>query len=369
MRAVLRPLALLFLFASVAGCGARSGLELLPPEPGLDAGSRRDAPLRDTFTPFDVPPECRADGECDDGASCSDDRCDDGRCVHERHDERCDDRVFCDGPEICAPGPGAPGSGCLAGAPVACADAQACTLDFCDEFLDACVFDPRADRCPVSHRCDPVLGCVARAIAHDGAGFLYEVDRPTGALRTLGTIPSMLGLTDIALHPDGTLYGASGSGVLYAVDYEAGTSMDITTVGGSFNALDVAPDGTLYGASSSRVVRFDLASGAITDVASLPAGMISSGDLAFVRGNLFATTTTSPGSRVLPDALVRIDVTTRSATIIGGIGHPCVWGLAPFGETLYGLTCTGLLLQINVTTGAGTVLATHPPEFYGAGAR
>jgi hypothetical protein len=285
--------------------------------------------------------------------------------VHERHDERCDDRLFCDGPEICAPGPGAPMTGCLAGAPVACGDGVVCTADVCDEALDACTFDPRVELCPVSHRCDPVLGCVARALAHDET-FLYEIDLPTGMLSTLGRLP--VPLTDLALHPDGTLYGAGDA--LFSVDYEAGTFVRIADVGGgSFNALDVSPDGTLFGAASERVVRFDVAAGAAIEVARFPMGLFSSGDIAFVDGVMYATTTASPGSFIRPDQLVEVDVATGRSRTVGSIGHACVWGLAPFGSTLYGLTCEGLLLVIDVRTGAGTVLAEQPPRFFGAGAR
>ena len=128
-----RPaLVTLFLCTSAVGCCARSGLEVEPPV-SVDAGSRRDAPpARDAFSPFDVPPECRVDSDCDDDATCSDERCDDGACIRERHPERCDDGIYCDGPETCAPGPGGFGSGCLGGAPVACADPIECTLDACD---------------------------------------------------------------------------------------------------------------------------------------------------------------------------------------------------------------------------------------------
>lgn len=353
----------LVLCAAAAGCGARSGLEVEPPPPSFDAGLGRDAPARDARTPFDVPPECLVDLDCDDDASCSDDRCVDGVCVHERHDERCDDGLFCTGPEICAPGPGGPGGGCLRGAPVVCGDRIECTLDACDEALDACVSSPRTELCPVSHRCDPVLGCVARALAHDET-FLFEIDLPTGELRTLGTLP--VPLTDLALHPDGTLYGAGSA--LFSVDYEAGTFTHVADVEGSFNALDVAPDGRLYGATSSRVVRFDLGSGAVVEIARFPRGLTSSGDLAFVGDALYATASTEPGGP-RPDVLVRVEVAARTATLVGSIGQRCVWGLAPFGDTLYGLTCEGRLLRIDVVSGTSEVLAMQPPRFYGAGAR
>ena len=42
---------------------------------------------------------------------------------------------------------------------------------------------------------------------------------------------------------------------------------------------------------------------------------------------------------------------------VGVIGFNCVWGLAPFGDTLYGFTCDSELLEIDPDTGAGRVIA------------
>ncbi len=55
--------------------------------------------------------------------------------------QRCDDRVFCNGPESCDPQTGS----CLPGKAPSCDDKSECTLDRCDENQRACVHD-RAPR-------------------------------------------------------------------------------------------------------------------------------------------------------------------------------------------------------------------------------
>ena len=348
------------------GCGAKTGLR---GEPGrtrpLDAGIT-DVP-RDVPDGSDAFCACTSDADCDDGASCTTDRCLECACVREPIPEACDDAMFCNGAERCAPAdPRADVRGCAPGTPVRCADAVACTVDACDEALGACVAVPDVSLCPVSHRCDPVLGCLARALAH-GPTTLYEIDLPSGDLRIIAPLP-VPGLTDLALHPDGRLFG-SGGGALWLLDYVAGTaSTTVMVPGTSFNALDFAPDGRLYGAVDERVVRIDLGSGAVSDVATFPPGLTTSGDVAFIGETLYATVTRAPGGTA-PDILVRVDVTLGTATIVNAIRERCVWGLAPFGTTLYGLTCDGLLLEIDTTTGRGTRLREDLPEFWGAGAR
>ncbi|CAN5607835.1 hypothetical protein BH09MYX1_BH09MYX1_48050 [soil metagenome] len=60
---------------------------------------------------------------------------------------------------------------------------------------------------------------------------------------------------------------------------------------------------------------------------------------------------------------------TKTSTILGPIGFSCVWGLAAFGPTLYGLTCNGHVLSINPNTGKGTLLNQSSVAFWGASAR
>jgi hypothetical protein len=370
---VIRSLTVGVVIACLVGCGAKTGLrgEDFDAGPGLDApldtpDARIFADVRRDVLPGVDAPLCTSDAECDDGASCTDDVCVDGLCTSMGQDERCDDGLFCDGIERCRPtSAGRDERGCVAGLAIVCSDAVACTVDACDEALDACGSTPEVALCPISHRCDPMVGCVARALAHDVSD-LYEIDLPSGELRRLAPLP--VALTDLALHPDGRLFGAAG-GALWQVDYEAGTAtMAVSIPGTSFNALDFSLGGELFGAVDDRIVRIDEVSGTSSTVVRFPSGLTTSGDVAFIGDRLYATVTADPfGTR--PDILVEVDVFARTARIVNAVGERCVWGLAPFGETLYGLTCEGLLIRIDTGTGRSTRLRTGLARFYGAGAR
>jgi subtilisin family serine protease len=134
--------------------------------PGVDTVSgagRLDALGAITATPE---PECFTDDDpdCVDGDVCTQDRCERGRCVHPP--VPCDDGDPCNGTETCEPGTGACVAGtplpdgapcpdgnvcngdetclgavCQPGQPLACRDADACSVDMCDP-TRGCVFPP-----------------------------------------------------------------------------------------------------------------------------------------------------------------------------------------------------------------------------------
>jgi hypothetical protein len=350
----------------VAGCGARTGLEVA--ERGLDAGVRADGgrdASADAWRPDDAwapdaAPDCRDDRDCDDGLTCSVDRCQDGRCAHEYRGDACNDGEFCNGLERCEPV-----VGCVSPGRV-CDDGTDCTRDGCDEARDRCAATPDDTLCPLSFRCDGSRGCLARALVHDATN-LYELDLPGGELGMIGAFP--VSLNDIALAPDGTFYGASSEvGALVRVDYRTVTYEIVAPVPGSFNALDVAPDGTLYGAADNSVYVFDVATGSAREVARLPRGATSSGDLAFVEGRLYVTALISVFDA--EDLFCEVDLATGRSRVIGMTGYDCVWALAPLGPSLYGLTCNGHLLQMDLATGRGTELSRRPGQAYwGAASR
>jgi len=343
--------ALLALTVTVA-CGARTGLlvddvPVGPPDAGLDAGP--DAP----------PPECVAGAACDDGVPCTRDRCDvrAGRCVHAPDDARCADRLACNGAERCDAR-----LGCVAGAPRNCDDAVACTVDRCDE-PGRCAATPDDLRCPISHRCDLTRGCVARALANAG-DTLYEVELPSGVLRPIARVRAF---TDVALHPDRTLWAVTTDGALYRFDAASSFPSIVSATGQPLTALDAAPDGTLYAAGRFGLFRLDRVTGAAALVARFPPGLEASGDIAFLGDRMLVTARTGPDAL---DELVEFDLSAGTSRTVGPIGARCVWGLAAFGATLYGLTCAGEVLRLDPATGRGAVIARSPgTTFYGATAR
>src|SRR5262249_18070352 len=148
----------LFVCLLVAGCGARTDLgthEILDAS-GVDVKNEggHDVIVTDAG--------CAMDLDCDDGIACTIDQCDSnlGVCTHLANDKVCDDGIWCNGDEVCTT------SGC-ATTTRDCADAVSCTVDTCDEAKKDCNHEPDDSLCPISHICDPVLGCQAHALAHD----------------------------------------------------------------------------------------------------------------------------------------------------------------------------------------------------------
>lgn len=336
-------------------CGAKSGLEQGPPfDAGVDAFTL-DAAV-DAFRP-DAAPECRVDADCNDRIDCTDDRCVSSMCMHSPIAMRCNDGLFCNGIESCSTTMGCVSPGRL------CDDTVMCTSDACDESLDRCVATPEDSLCPVSFRCDGDRGCLARALVHDQFN-LYEVDLPGGEERFLGRVP--LQLTDIALAPDGTLYGADGDN-LVRVDLATMAFDTVMPVSSAFNGLDTSPDGTIYGAANTGIYRFDLVRRRSTLVASFPTGYASSGDLAFIGDRLYAT---AVGGGEIEDTLVEIGLDGRPNRIVGVVGFHNIWGLAPRGEQLFGFSGGGEMMRIDIATGAATLIVERVVHgFWGAAAR
>lgn len=92
-----------------------------------------------------------ADSSCDDGVSCTVDRCDQGSCMNTSRDALCDDGVTCT-IDRCTQ------TGCQNALDDArCDDGVSCTIDRCD--LDGCRNVPDDSVCASGDRCDRSLGC------------------------------------------------------------------------------------------------------------------------------------------------------------------------------------------------------------------
>ena len=342
----------------LAACGARTGLPGEPPPPvdafvadaPVDAGPL-DAAARDAFS------GCTSDSECDDGVECTLDRCVDGRCAPRTDDTRCAPS------SICETGRCDRRMGCVF-EPVRCADRTECTVDSCDPAM-GCVSTPDDGLCPISHRCEVDRGCVAQAIIHDNRA-LFQVDLPSGVVRRIaGTMG--IGFTDIALALDRNLY-ATDFFRIYLVDDLAGPVPILPTAPNSVG-MEHGLDGRLYLAAPNQIVAIDLETGVQEPVASLPRGWVTSGDIATVEGRMLVTVTDEPFAETGFNQLAEVDLERGVSRILGPVGYPCVWGLAPFGPELYGFTCNGDLLRIDPFSGEAEFLRDLDLQVGGAAAR
>ena len=188
----------------------------------------------------------------------------------------------------------------------------------------------------------------------DSSGKLGTVDVATGAVNVIGNMGQSM--TDIAFDPNGNLYGITFTD-LYSINKTTAASSLIGSLGTSANSMVFDSSGTLYTANSS-LYTVNVSTGAATIVGSGAASYNSSGDLAFIGGELFLSS--SPG-----DNLVKLNLSTGAGTLIGGIGFSAVYGLATDNNIdLYGLSGTSVL-KINTTTGVGTALINYSGQGLG----
>jgi len=186
----------------------------------------------------------------------------------------------------------------------------------------------------------------------DDRAQLGRVDLDTvTSIGNMGTV-----MTDLAFSPSGVLYGTSFN-QLFTIDTATGVA---TLVGSHFlsiNALVFGTDGTLYGASST-LYTLDPLTGSADSVGGI--GYTSSGDLAFVGGELYLSVTSGG------DSLVQVDLATGDGTLVGGIGRSAVYGLAtPNGNDLYGMSGTSVFGIDAVTGAAGPDVVSFAGEGFG----
>lgn len=324
----------------VAGCGARSELDLgEEARSGRVDGGRRDAGadaggglLRDAGRDSGLARPCATDADCDDGVTCTTDVCSVGsRCEHVTIDMLCTDSDACTVAERCDAA-----LGCVS-EPIACDDGDPCTEDFCDAALGSC-------------NARPSSGTECHFWAHD-EHWLHDVDPLVGLASPVFRVHESL--TDLAVAPDGTMYGATWR---YFGRIElGGSSMDvplvpILMVPGELTALVMDGDAALYAGSDAGIFRIDLAASSVTFVAPVPPGMRGVGDLELVSGRLFGTA----WSDTTTDLLFEVDVAAGTTRVIGDLGVACMWAIVFVGIRMQGVACDANLYDIDLTTGRAT---------------
>jgi hypothetical protein len=233
--------------------------------------------------------------------------------------------------------------------------------------VDSSERDVPLDTCPVETSCPPGYAvescevCIPSSFVISDTA-LYGLSLPGGTVHLIGPTGGH-SLTDVAIDPSGHLFGVSDL-FLYSVEPMTGTPTMIAPVAEYPNALGFGSDGTLYAASAYSIFTIDPATGAETPFAPFPVDYMSSGDLAVIGRTLYASA--AGGSE---DELATLDLDSLAGNVVGPIGFGCVWGLAAYAGTLFGFTCMGEIVQIDVTNGKGTLVSSPGEAFAGAATR
>jgi PEP-CTERM motif len=194
-------------------------------------------------------------------------------------------------------------------------------------------------------------------IAFDGNGklwgitfqSLYQIDIGTGvatrATNALGGGDAAPSFTSLVFGADGTLYAANQgvgqpSGQLFTVN------TDTTNAATFGKATSVNGDPTAPQQSAACLAQSGGGNDSCPFIATHPA-FRSSGDLAFVGGQLFLSSTATG----VPDSLVNLDQGAVAGTP-HSLGNTAVWGLATVGTSLFGAAGQSIY---TVDTGSGAM--------------
>ena len=221
-----------------------------------------------------------------------------------------------------------------------------------------------------SNCCVPSSGNVDGTVWANSSTTLYRIDPTTFSVTTVGNFNSGDQMTDIAVSTTGALYGISFT-TLYAINKTTGAASAIADLSsGNNNSLTFLANGNLLAADGSGNLKtVNPSSGTVTTMGNFGDGLVSSGDLVAVsNGTMYGISSTKAGGgdASASNVLLRVDVASGVATVVGPIGHGSVWGLAYSQAQVIGFTTFGEILRIDPQTGTATTLAQTGIAFYGA---
>jgi hypothetical protein len=185
-------------------------------------------------------------------------------------------------------------------------------------------------------------------------------------------------MIDIAVAQDGKIFGMSWSegaapNKLWAIDPETANPTYIAEVPGAANvALTFDVSGALLGADKGgRLFQIDPATAVTTEIGA-GNGFGSAGDLVGVaNGTLYGFSDAGGSASEAVNSLVTIDPATGASTEVGLTGFANLWGAAFWCGKVYAFGSDGDIIEIDIKTGAGTLIASKIPAaksgFYGAG--
>jgi len=178
-------------------------------------------------------------------------------------------------------------------------------------------------------------------------------------------------ITDLAVTPDGAVYAISSDNV-FAIDSETGEASLTTEFDGGLNVgMTFLDSGELLVAEKDGTVRkVDPQSGDVMMVGVFGGGYGTAGDLVAVSdGTMFAIAEDLEGDEGDSNVLVTIDPASGEVDdVIGPLGFADVFGCAYARGHVYAFTKGGDIIEVDRTTGAGTLKRSYGElTFWGAG--
>jgi hypothetical protein len=224
-------------------------------------------------------------------------------------------------------------------------------FEICDDFDNDC-----------DNEVNNGIDCTFFAHTGDNPPKLYSIDPFKKEAIERSTSPERF--LDIDTHPDGTLYAVTANAL-----WSRSAFGEWTKVGQGFGNLNLAQvnglaidrDGVVFATGGSNLYRISITTGRAENLGSLGMHIVSSGDCVVNKGNNLYMTAKQQGQ---PDRLIQITYTPgvgnaagmTTTREIGSIGYANVFGLTAAWGRLFGTTLAGELIEINATTGAGTLI-------------
>lgn len=193
---------------------------------------------------------------------------------------------------------------------------------------------------------------------------LFTVDPQTGAVTEVAKFTTggnaLDGVEDIAIDAQGRLFGgdrgakSGGPYTLYRIDPTSAVATPVCTVTVEPTALTFTSSGLLVAAGAGLLTTIDVDGGCDMEVLFQKAGWDTSGDVVGLPDGLLYWTIRGTNS----DVLVTVDPVTKQEHVIGDIGFERLYGVGyDQGQgRLYGFSATGDVIEINSSTGAGSLL-------------
>lgn len=195
---------------------------------------------------------------------------------------------------------------------------------------------------------------------------LFEIVPATGDRSRVGTFRdggvNVEGMVDIAIDPDGRIYGGTYD-ALYQIDPLSASLSKVCDTDLRPYALAFSSDGVLFAGAGSEIVEVDLSDCSTRTLVQSPVYETSGDLVGLPDGFLYWTVL---GGQDNNDELVRVDPLTGATFWVGRVGESKLFGLGYDQGELYGFSQNGTIVRITPSSGATELVQSDGTSWWGA---